>query len=157
MRGEKYSQEIDKDLVIELIDEGKKADLVKLWNAMETLLCSEHAKNELENVIGDYVEFIPARYKTETFYIIRILYNLNAVDYKHSKFEQLKTGLIVGLKEYAFLERIIKDIPIFKLRLNNKIYSTEIFVTSCFKERIEERKLTGFVFIKVWDSEKKRR
>lgn len=140
-------------LEVEVIDGNAISDLSKFWNASGTMLFSEKAKICLEDLVNNCVEFIQIKYKERVMYIVNIVAIIDAVNYKNAVFRKLDTGLIVGLNKYSFITNKIKGDNIFKVILNDRIFTTEIFVTSEFKTKVEENKLLGFKFVEVWDSE----
>lgn len=142
------------NIEIEIIDCGKKSDLPKFWTCSSVFLFSEQAKNCLEYLINDCVEFIPVKHKDVYFYLMNIISIVNAIDYSNASFRKLSTGLVVGLDKYCFVEKEIKGLDVFMTTLNGNIYSTEVFVTSEFKNAVEQNNLQGFKFIEVWDSDK---
>ncbi len=139
------------NLVLEMIGGEKFSDSPKFWSGSGILLFSEKAKRTLEDLLKNYVEFIPVKSKNVNFYIVNTLCIEDAIDYKKAELRMLDTGLIVGIEKYSFIENKVCNIPMFKVLLNDRIYSTEIYVTSEFKNKVEEAKLEGFKFIEVWE------
>lgn len=136
---------------IERVDGNQRCDFPKLWNAPKTLICSIQAKRVLQGLIGDCVEFIPTTC-IEELYIIHTLCYKNALDHDTSKIRALPSGLEVEYLTYSFIAERIENANIFKVLLNNRPYTTEIFVTSEFKSVVEQYGLTGITFIEVWHS-----
>lgn len=151
LSGKPQNGELD-NMEVEIVEGELASDLPKLWSASGTMLISEKAKKYLESLISDCVEFIPLKYQSVTIYIVNILRITDAIDYENAIFRRLDSGLVVGLESYSFVTSKIQGFNMFKLMLNDRIYSTEIFVTSEFKTRVEENKLLGFKFVEVWDS-----
>lgn len=117
------------------------------------MLISKNAKDILSNRFKDYVQFLPV-FDCETkvqYYFLNILKIIDGINYEKSKFKKLSSGLIVDVIDYEF-EKIVKDIPIFKIYLNYTVMTTSIFVNDIFKKVIEDNHLEGFDFIEVWDS-----
>ena len=110
------------------------------------------AKRVLQGLIGDCVEFIPTTCIEEELYIIHTLFYKNALDHDTSKIRALPSGLEVEYLTYSFIAERIENANIFKVLLNNRPYTTEIFVTSEFKSVVEQYGLTGITFIEVWHS-----
>lgn len=137
---------------MEVIDGYNFVDLPKLWCATETLAFSERAKECFERLFEGHVEFIPEKLENSNLYIVNVLNIIDAIDYEKAKLRKLDTGLVVGIEKYAFNYDKIKESPIFKVLLNGRIFSTEVFVTSETKTIAEDEKLTGFSFLEVWDS-----
>ena len=138
---------------LEIVDGKNDSDFIMLWSVMGIGVFSCKAKQCLEDVMKNCVEFIPARLKNEIVYITNVISILDAIDIEKSKIQRLKTGLIIGLEEYCFVSEKISDNNFFKILLNNSIYTTEIFVTSEFRAIVEKNNLLGFSFEKVWQSD----
>lgn len=151
LSGEPQYGEFDNNKV-EIIEGSKKSDFPKFWGASGTLVFSERAKNCLEKYLGNNVEYIPVKLEADTYYVVNILCILDIIDYKTAIFRKLETGLVVGIEKYSFIEEQIKGHNIFKVLLNNRIFSTEIYVTSEIKSKIEEFGLEGLKFIEIWKS-----
>ena len=151
--GKPYNKEIENFFDVEMIDDGDDADFIKLWNCTETLLCTENARDKLKQYVDGFVEFIPVRYKNKYLYMVKILKFIDALNYKKTEFEYLKSGLAIGVLKYSFIENMVACVPIFKIFLNGNVYSIDIFVSTELKKTIEECKLEGLVFTEVWDSE----
>ena len=151
LSGKPQNGELD-NMEIEIVEGEIATDLPKFWSASGTMLFSEKSKNCLESLISDCVELIPIKYQNTTIYMINILCLTDTIDYSNAILKKLDSGLVVGVESYSFVTSKIQDFNMFKLMLNGRIYSTEIFVTSEFKTRVEENKLLGFKFVEVWDS-----
>lgn len=140
-------------LEIERISGDKTCDFPKLWYAMTTLMCSKKAKDLLQNLIDNDVEFIPTKCNEDELYIIHTLHYKDAVDHDSSEIRSLSSGLEVEYLSYSFIEEKIENANIFKVLLNNNHYTTKIFVTSEFKDIVEQNGLTGIKFTEVWNSD----
>lgn len=153
--GKRLNGELDNNIEVEVIDGKVPCDFPKFWTVGGGgFVFSQRAKECLENVINDYTEFIPIHVKDKPYYIVNLLSIIDAIDYEKSTFRSIASGLVVGLDKYAFLKDKIKGINMFKVMLYDTLYSEEVFVSSKVKEIIEENKLLGVKFIKVWDSER---
>ncbi len=141
------------NLKVEILDVGEKGDFPNFWSCHGLFVVSEQAKKCLQELIKNSVEFIPILLEDVTFYIINILSIIDAIDYENATFRKLSTGLVVGLEQYSFLKEKIEGLNIFVTTLNGHIHSTEVFVTSEFKDAVEKNNLKGFKFVEVWDSE----
>lgn len=128
----------------------KIADCSMLWDTVGTYVFSEKAKNCLENLIDDYVEFIPVKYQDKVYYIVNVINFLDGIDYEKSKFRTLKSGSILGVEEFSFVENKIRGNALFKILLEGRIHSTEVFVLQEVKDKVEENGLIGFSFMEVW-------
>lgn len=152
-KGEKIKGKFD-NFELEIIDTGESSDLPRFWNYIGTLVFSERAKKCLEAYLEDCVEFIPVKYEQINYYMLNVVRIADAIDYDCATFRKLDTGLVVGMDKYAFKKDVIKNINMFKVLLNGRIYDSEIYISSELKEKIEEFNLKGFKFTEMWDSDK---
>lgn len=151
--GERKNGKFD-NLELELIDSGKPSDLPQFWNFTGALIFSERAKNCLESYLEDCVEFILLKYHEVSYYLVNVIRIIDGIDYENAGFRKLDTGLVVGMDKYSFKENEVKNVNMFKVLLNKRIYNSEIYVSSELKERIEEFKLVGFKLTEMWDLDK---
>ena len=56
-------------------------------------------------------------------------------------------------KKYSFKEKEVNNINMFKVLLGEKIYNSEIYISSELKDKIEGFNLVGFEFTEMWDSD----
>ena len=62
-------------------------DCSKLWITTGIVLFNQKAKDCLEGVFGDYVEFVPAKYQDDIYYIVNLLYIIVGLNFEMSEFE----------------------------------------------------------------------
>ena len=125
-------------------------DCSKLWITTGIVLFNQKAKDCLEGVFGDYVEFVPAKYQDDIYYIVNVLNIIDGLNYEKSEFEKLDDGRPYSINKFSLRPNMVNNISIFKLFLEESIYSTEIFVSQEVKDIVEENGLTGFSFEEVW-------
>ena len=125
-------------------------DCSKLWITSGIVLFNQKAKDCLEGVFGDYVEFVPAKYQDDIYYIVNVLNIIDGLNYEKSEFEKLDDGRPYSINKFSLRPNMVNNISIFKLFLEESIYSTEIFVSQEVKDIVEENGLTGFSFEEVW-------
>ncbi|MEC2916710.1 hypothetical protein P9X48_29370, partial [Bacillus cereus] len=91
-------------IYIECIEGDNHSDLPKFWGGTGTPMISEKAKQVLEPLIGDNVEFLPLlrNSTSEVYYLVHVLNVLDAIDGDKAIFKKLITGLIVGCEKFAF-------------------------------------------------------
>ena len=130
--------------------EKKFMDCSKLWITTGIVLFNQKAKDCLEGVFGDYVEFVPAKYQDDIYYIVNVLNIIDGLNYEKSEFEKLDDGRPYSINKFSLRPNMVNNISIFKLFLEESIYSTEIFVSQEVKDIVEENGLTGFSFEEVW-------
>ena len=125
-------------------------DCSHVWIAVGIVLFNQKAKDCLEGVFGDYVEFVPAKYQDDIYYIVNVLNIIDGLNYVKSEFEKLDDGRPYSINKFSLRPNIVNNISIFKLFLEDRIYSTEIFVSQEVKDIVEANGLTGFSFEEVW-------
>ena len=125
-------------------------DCSHVWIAVGIVLFNQKAKDCLERVFGDYVEFVPAKYQDDIYYIVNVLNIIDGLNYVKSEFEKLDDGRPYSINKFSLRPNIVNNISIFKLFLEDRIYSTEIFVSQEVKDIVEANGLTGFSFEEVW-------
>ncbi|EOO22643.1 MULTISPECIES: imm11 family protein [Bacillus cereus group] len=140
---------------IEVTDEGKSSDSPIFLGKSGVQIISEKAKNVLESIVGDNVEFLPLIHKqtNKQYYAMHVLRVLEALDTNKTIFDKLSSGLIIGCKKFVFIPYVVQDEPIFKLNINGKVHPNYLLVSDQFKNVILESELKGFQFTEVWDSE----
>ncbi|WP_373463781.1 imm11 family protein [Paenibacillus sp. V4I9] len=79
---------------------------------------------------------LPLNYTDKQYYVLRVTNILDSIDYEHSELEILSTGLTVGFKKYGFIPEKLNNQYIFKVFINERIYSTVTFVTDDFKDKV---------------------
>lgn len=151
--GEKEKGKYD-NLEIEIVDSGKISDLPQFWNFTGSLIFSERAKRCLENYLEDCVEFILLKYNQVNYYLVKVIQIVDAIDYDNATFRKLDTGLVVGMDKYSFKEKEVNNVNMFKVLLGERIYNSEIYISSELKDKIEGFNLVGFEFTEMWDSDK---
>ena len=85
--------------------------------------------------------------------MINIISVIEATDHDKCIVRKSASGREVGYEKYVFIPEKVQGINIFKILFKGHIHSTMTFVSSEFKERVEQNHLTGFEFIEVWDSD----
>ena len=125
-------------------------DCSHVWIAVGIVLFNQKAKDCLEGVFGDYVEFVPAKYQDDIYYIVNVLNIIDGLNYEKSEFKKTRDGSPYSVNKFSFKPNIVKDVSIFKVFLDGSIYSTDILVSQEVKDIVEENGLTGFSFEEVW-------
>ncbi|EKS8378253.1 imm11 family protein [Bacillus cereus group sp. MYBK65-1] len=140
---------------IEVKDEGKLSDSPIFWGKSGVQIISEKAKNVLEPIVGDNIEFLPLIHKqtNKKYYAMHVLRVLEALDTNKTIFDKLSSGLIIGCEKFVFIPYVVQHEPIFKLNINGKVHPNYLLVLDQFKNAILESELKGFQFTEVWDSE----
>ena len=125
-------------------------DCSKLWITSGIVLFNQKAKDCLEGVFGDYVEFVPAKYQDDIYYIVNVLNVIDGLDYEKSGFKKTHDGKPYAVNKFSFRPKIVKNIPIFKVFFWKNIYGSDIFVSQEVKDIVAANGLTGFSFEEVW-------
>ena len=86
----------------------------------------------------------------DIYYIVNVLNVIDGLNYEKSEFEKRDDGRPYSINKFSLRPNIVNNISIFKLFLEDRIYSTEIFVSQEVKDIVEENGLTGFSFEEVW-------
>ncbi|MCG3797071.1 imm11 family protein [Bacillus toyonensis] len=137
------------------LEEGNQSDFPHFWGEVGTPMVSEKAKQFLESMLGNNVEFLPLIHNVtgEVYYIINVLNAIDAIDYEKAILKKLRSGLVIDFKKYAFLPNMVKNQTIFKVYLNEILHIPSVFVSDEFRNAVLKSDLKGFEFVEVWDSE----
>lgn len=135
--------------------EVEKADRAKLSNA--TCLYSsaipvfdEKVLDIVKDLIKDSVEILPLDFDGKKLYAINVIKILNCLDYEKSEYIKFDdSDRIMVIEKYVFKEECVKGHHIFKI-----IDEPEggAFVSDEFRDLVLMSCLTGFKFVKAWDS-----
>lgn len=83
------------------------------------------------------------------YYAFNCLNTVDCLDYERSSITRLPSGGIGRIHRYFFLADRLAEAEIFRL----PHYSSLVFVTDSFVQRVLQHGLTGFEFVVVWDSQ----
>ncbi|MBJ8092150.1 imm11 family protein [Bacillus cereus] len=135
----------------------KQSDCPMFWGELGTPMISRKAKEILEPLICNNVEFLPLIHDvtSEVYYLINVLNTVDAINYNKAVLEKLSTGLIIGFEKYAFLANRVEGQIIFKTFLNQRLHSSTVLVSDEFRNTVLENNLKGFEFVELWDSEER--
>ncbi|MFT4407657.1 imm11 family protein [Bacillus cereus] len=142
-------------IFIECVEGDKKSDCPMFWGELGTPMISRKAKEILEPLICNNVEFLRLIHDvtSEVYYLINVLNTVDAINYNKAVLEKLSTGLIIGFEKYAFLANKVEGQIIFKTFLNQRLHSSTVLVSDEFRNTVLENNFKGFEFVEVWDSE----
>ena len=149
--GRKKLQEWE-PIEVERLEPEKGLDLAdNMWISTPVPVFSEKAKQLVEGILGDTVEFLPTISTEGEFWLVNVTTVLDCVDYEKSEIIRFKSsGRIMDIKKFVFFEEKVKGIDMFKIKEMPLQFP---FVSDRFKELIESSDLTGFGFRLLWDSE----
>ncbi|PGB01594.1 imm11 family protein [Bacillus toyonensis] len=144
-------------IFIECVEGDKQSDCPMFWGELGTPMISRKAKEILEPLICNNVEFFPLIHDvtSEVYYLMNVLNTVDAINYNKAVFEKLSTGLIIGFEKYAFLVNRVEGQIIFKTFLNQRLHSSTVLVSDEFRNTVLENNLKGFEFVEVWNSEER--
>lgn len=109
---------------------------------------SEKAVNCLRPILEPNGELLPLDSDLGNYWLFNVHTICTALDVKRSKVAWWGLGRpdAIDIKWFAFNEQKLRGLTIFKLRE----WTTPVFVTQAFRDRVEECGLNGFHFVKVW-------
>lgn len=115
------------------------------------LLLRRTAVDKLRSHLGP-IEILPISCDFGDYCALNIMTTLDCVDMKTSKYDSLRLSkaTLYFFDDYFFIEEAIGDSEVFRTVQE----PGHIFVTDRFVKRIEESKLTGLIFRKLWESGK---
>lgn len=126
-------------------------DLGDFCDSMETglLLLRRTAVDKLTSHLGP-IEILPISCDFGDYCVLNIMTTLDCVDMRMSKYDSLhlSKATLYFFDNYFFLEEAIGNSEIFRTVQEPE----QIFVTDSFVKRVEELKLTGLSFRKLWES-----
>lgn len=107
---------------------------------------SERAKNILEPLISDSVEFLPLACKDVPLYAVNVTRVLDCLDLSMSQFKRFSDGRIMRVERYVFKRECLEGEHMFKIpqQVRNRIYVSEIF-----KQTVENARLQGMFFYAI--------
>ena len=115
------------------------------------LIVDEKAYDALKDVLKNDAEFLPVELEGKRLYILNVIKVLDCIDYDKSEYKTFRDGKrIMRFKKYAFIESAIVGNEIFKIKDEPL---KRPFVTTKFKDIVENSNLTGFKFELVWNSD----
>jgi hypothetical protein len=136
---------------VSLFHKSKKyTDFPVFWQSSGSLIVSDKALKLLENILSEFVQFLPLAHEKYTYYLGNVTNVVDCLDENNCEINRFSDGRISTIEKYAFFIDKVKDQLIFKIpqELNG-----DFFVSEKFKEIIESSKLKGYQFRLAWDSE----
>lgn len=117
------------------------------------ITCDEESKLILDEFVYAHVEFLPLlshTIKERQLYILYPKTILDCLDNEKSEFVRTRSGYLRGIRKHVFKTACIGDTPIFRLPIAGSP-SSRPYVNDEFKQLVEDNKLTGLEFRKVWE------
>lgn len=113
------------------------------WISSHVPVWSAEARSVLEPLIATDVEFVELPVGGTTAHAVNVLRIVDCIDYDKAEVERYKSsGRLMRFRRYAFVERRLADIHIFKIPEKPTGY---VFVSDEFV-RLAQSRLTGFRF-----------
>lgn len=112
---------------------------------VQSPVVSEKAKNTLDPVIGDLVEFLPlVELKRQHYFAMNVIKLVDCLDRNESKivFSPNRTNEILSIKTYHFVPSRVEDCAVFKLPDAPSV----VFVRQSFVNVVIRSRLTGAKF-----------
>lgn len=113
---------------------------------------SKKALEVLRPLIQNSIEELELQFSEAEYYGINVIAVLNVLDYDKSEYIKFSDGnRIMVIEKYVFKK--------CDALVNNNIFKIvdepgrKAFVSDCFKQAVEDNKLSGFKFELVWDSD----
>lgn len=138
--------------VIDVDTQKPLMDIVRFWGYCNTLAINKKTKIILEKNFNN-LQFMPVKlnnHDNDEYFIVNIIGYVDGLDVINSQVRMIDNNYIIDIYKYVFNGNACKY-DIFKLKINNKIRTTDIFVNDKFKNIIEQYQLTGLTFKKVFE------
>lgn len=109
---------------------------------------SSNAVRELEDLLTPHGELLPVRAKRGEFYVFNVTNVVDALDENRSELERFtSSGRVMRIRRFVFRPDAVAGQTIFKIP---QMIRSLVLVTDQFRQRVEDRRLTGFVFERLW-------
>lgn len=152
-----------KKIRVTFVSTKKRKDILPInnvtmfWSMSHLFVCDEYAKQKISEKFNriQFLEVEPIEKdiaKKSNYYLANVLDIIPGLYEDKCLFDYLDETILLDVKKYSFKE-IVKDYPIFYLKINEKPFSP-VFATDEYKNYIEECGITGFTFKEVFDFEK---
>lgn len=132
-------------------------DIMNYSSMRGTFLVNQKAKKVLqENFDGiQFFDTVCAEYPEEKFFLLNIFnYQDDVLDTSRSEYKSVKNRYgeftIGHITSYVFQEKAF-ELDMFKIVVNGRKYTRNLFVSDKFKRVIEENHLTGLCLRKVYE------
>jgi len=137
------------------LDKYKDPDISYIGSP-SSLIVSPHAKKLITLTVNDVAKLLPIPFNNETWYLLNVFNIINALNKANCKYKIRKNGEVGRMLDIAFFAN---KIPHAKLFMVPEKRSTFYFAEhhpddseNNFKNIIEQNKLFGIEFVKVWEN-----
>jgi hypothetical protein len=116
----------------------------------DPMVLSRKALDALLPHIGHLGQVLPLTFDECEYFFFNITNVIDAVDLDASEIVRYPDGGLSRIKRYAFKPQAVRDQLLFKIPQRPKLFA---FCTDRFVKLVQDAKLTGFGFEKVWSDE----
>jgi hypothetical protein len=106
---------------------------------------NKKARNILEPLIGNTVEFLPLETSTGLFWALNVSW-INCLDLPRSDVKYFSNGKVLSVERYSFFEERLKDIHMFHII---ELRASGWFVSDEFRKAVEDNDFQGLLFYPV--------
>ncbi len=120
-----------------------------------SLIISPRTHDLIDSMVNDVAELLPLPFNDETWYLLNVFNQVDALDKENSRYKIYSTGKVGWLIKPAFFAEKLPRNKLFKTPLYPAIYYSEDHSDNNknnFKKIVEENNLFGIKFVKVWES-----
>lgn len=143
-------------LKIEFTEKGFP-DIINYWGTNGAIIVNSKVKNLIEQYYGTLsIQFLPcvcANYQNLELWIWNVCEYHNLLDIKNSICDRIHNlqgkEVIKSVEKYVFIEDAF-SLDFFKIYLEERKYTTYLFVSDNFKKIMEENNVTGLALEKVY-------
>ncbi len=120
------------------------------------LIVSPRTYELIVSAVSDVAELLPLSFDDETWYLLNVFNQVNALDKENSRYKIYSTGEVGWLIKPAFSPRKVPHNKLFKIPEDPaKIYFAEHYLDDSknnFKNIIEKNNLFGIEFFNIWEN-----
>ena len=106
----------------------------------------ERALEAIGPTIENFVEILPLSHNEPDLakiYAIHVLPILDCLDFNRADVRRFNDGRLMSVWKYAFLEEVIGETPIFRIK---DLVLNYVFVSDIFKDAVDVAELKGLLF-----------
>lgn len=150
-------------LKVTFISTKKRTDILPVknvtmfWSKSSLFICDEYARQKISERFKkiQFLEVEPIEKEIaqkSSYYLANVLDIVSGLNEEKCSLHYMQDLFLMDIWKYNFNE-IVKEYPIFYLKIKGKIYNKAIYATGEFKNYVEECGITGFTFKEVFDFE----
>ncbi len=138
------------------LDKYKDPDISYISSDPSSLTVNSRTRDLIAPAIKGVAELLPIPFNNETWYLLNVFNQVNALDKANSRYKIYSTGEVGWLIKPAFLADKVPHNKLFKIPENPaRIYFAEHHPDdnkNNFKKMVEKNNLFGIKFVKVWEN-----